>query len=271
MLRHVALAAMLCGCNAIFGVDDLGIDAGKGGSPGVGGAGGGGGAGAAEGGGGVGGDGGAILVGGMGGSGGQPLSALCDAPDLVACYSFDGTALDGSPGARHLTTTAVTYEPGVVGQAVRLDATSLMTVPADAGLSPAALTIEAWVWLDAPVASGRVSIIDHGARWALFILPSELRYGSNVLLATYTFPAQVWTHVAATADIAQTVIYVNGTAIATGPGQALNTTPSTELIHVGSNAPPGNSLDLLVGAIDNLRVFSVVRTPEQICAAAKCR
>lgn len=279
MSRVAALIALACvGCNALFGVDDLEVDA-SGGTAGGGGAAsnvGGGGEGALGGGGG---DGGSGLVGG-GGSGGDAggggaggaMPNLCDEPDLIACYPFDGNADDAGPDARHLTATAVSYVPGIDGQAVNLDMSSLLSViDSEGAFSTAAITIEAWVRLDQPVLTGRAGVADYSDHWAIFIHPDEIRSGNSAFSASYVFAPQQWTHVALTIDATASAIYVDGLAIASGRGRVLNTTPTANPIHVGSNAPPAPEADQLIGAIDSLRIFSVARTSAQICAAANCQ
>lgn len=264
---------MVC-CNALWGVDGLSYDrqatggtttAGGGGDP-VGGRGGGGGVG------GAGESGGSTAAGGSagaGGGGGAPL-LFCEAPDLIACYPFEGAATDGTGNGHDASAQNVSYAAGEEGLAVELDATSLVLIPASDSFSPSALTVEAWLRLaELPAVGDRMGIVDYNSRWGLWIDDQGLRctVSGYADLTGPQLTAGLWQHVACTVGATARGLYLDGVSVAAASGANLNPTPTGEPLTIGSNSPSG---DALIGRVDQLRIFGAARSAAQICKAADC-
>jgi concanavalin A-like lectin/glucanase superfamily protein len=197
---------------------------------------------------------------------------FCDPADatLIACYEFEGTTADAS--ANHLATTMtnVTFISGKLGMAAHTDATTQINVAENPALDPQAITIEAWIRAPLPPAGGRGGIVDNQGQWGFFLHEQgELQCitGGNVMASIV---ADTWTHVACTYDGTRN-LYVNGLLVdASAPGGAPLTAGGTDGMSIGADNPPGAGSPLN-GDIDQLRIFSVARTPSQICDDADCQ
>jgi hypothetical protein len=126
----------------------------------------------------------------------------------------------------------------------------------------AALTIEAWVyrWDDTRCEP----IVNHGlgtSYWFGFCSkPRFHRSGGTFADATVSVPSYKWTHVAVSYDGAMASFYVNGEAAGSGSVPFDGLMPN-ELI-LGADAFG----DYLQGNLDEVRIWSVARTQEQIRA-----
>ena len=192
---------------------------------------------------------------------------FCDPSDttLIACYEFDNTTNDASGHNLNASSTNVTYVTGKVGMAAHTDGTTQMNVAENALLDPPAITIEAWIRAPIP-ASGRAGIVDNQNQWGLFLQPGGQLQGINLTSAAQV-PANTWTHIAETYD-GTTRHYVNGVQVgATGGGGGALGTGGTTGISIAADNPPGAGSPLL-GDIDQMRIYSVARTAEQIAADA---
>ncbi len=250
-------------CNALWGLDQLDYQSSGAGGSAAGGAQGGAG-GATSSGGGTGGGG----LGGQGGQGGDPY-VWCDEPNLIACFEFEGSAVDGSLVQHQGTAVDVSYVPGVVGQAAAFGPNGRVWVAPHATLSPAVVTIELWVrFASLPVSSARMGLFDNPSRFGLFLYANGFRCSANsasIELSGSVPQVNEWTHVACTNDGTTITLFVNGQPTASGASVPLITDPSSQPAAIGSDEPPG---DYLNGAIDQFRLFAVVRTAEQIAQAA---
>ena len=192
---------------------------------------------------------------------------FCDPSDttLIACYEFEGTTNDASGHNLNASSTGVTYVTGKRGMAAHADAGTGMNVAEDALLDPPAITIEAWIRAPIP-ASGRAGIVDNQGQWGFFLQPGGALQGIN-LTSTASVPDSVWTHVAETYD-GTTRHYVNGVqvGVTAGGGGALSTS-GVDGISIAADNPPGAGSPL-DGDIDQMRIYSVARTAEQIAADA---
>jgi hypothetical protein len=194
---------------------------------------------------------------------------FCDPsdPTLVACYEFENTTADASGHQLDATNTNVTYVNGKVGKAAHATAMTGMNVGESALLDPTALTIECWIHAAIP-ATGRAGIVDNNGEWGFFLQPGGVLQGIG-LSSSANIHANTWTHVAITYDAGTTRHYVDGIEVAnnTSTSGSFNTTGGTSGISIGADNPPGSGSPLN-GDIDQLRIFSVARTPEQIAADA---
>jgi hypothetical protein len=192
---------------------------------------------------------------------------FCDPTDatLIACYEFENTTDDASGHDLDASSTGVTYVTGKLGMAAHLDANAQMNVAENPLLDPPAITIEAWIRAPIP-ATGRAGIVDNDGQYGFFLQPGGALQGIG-LTSTANVPADTWTHVALTYD-GTTRHYVNGVQVGmTASGGAMLGSGGTTGISIGADNPPGNGSPL-DGDIDQLRIFSVARTAEQIAADA---
>jgi hypothetical protein len=196
----------------------------------------------------------------------SPPPPFCDPsdPTLVACYEFENDTADASGHNLNATNTNVTYVTGKVGKAAHAVGMTRMTVTQNALLDPSALTIECWIHAPIP-GGGRAGIVDNDGDWGFFLQPNGDLQGVG-LTSQANIPANTWTHVALTYD-GTTRHYVNGVEVASAANTsgAFSTTNGSTGVSIAADNPTGSPLN---GDIDQLRIFSVARTPQQIAADA---
>ena len=202
----------------------------------------------------------------------------CAAPGLVLCMPFDGDTNDHSGLANHARATDVAFVAGMAGLALQRGDASDVVIDASASLDLTSATIEFWVRpLAAPYpADGRAGLIDRQDRYGVFLY-GDLRvlcsFAGDSLRSPSPIRVGEWTHIACTMDATAApgdlahVLYVNGLPVARGV-RANVPAASFEPLRIGENSPLGG--DELSGEFDNLRLFRVVRTAAEICAAAGC-
>ena len=195
-----------------------------------------------------------------------PPPAFCDPndPTLVACYEFENATTDASGHNLNATNTNVTYVNGKVGKAAHATAMTAMRVTENSALDVPALTIECWIHAAIPV-TGRAGIVDNDGQWGFFLQPNGALQGVG-LTSQANIPANTWTHVALTYD-GTTRHYVNGVEIASAANTSgsFSATNGSTGLSIAADNPSGSPLG---GDIDQLRIFSVARTPQQIAADA---
>jgi hypothetical protein len=194
--------------------------------------------------------------------------AVCTPGDstLAACFDFENTLANGSRYDITARATEVTYVPGKLGLAVSVDSASLMTIDETPALDVAQLTIEAWVKPHMiPPAGARAGIFDNNGQYGLFLVAGGIvRCFGNGMVDGPAVAIDEWAHLACTFDGSTLTLFVNGTNAAQGAGAAL-TTSGVDGSAIGMNSPSG---DPLTGDIDSLRIYSVARSPTQICVDA---
>lgn len=204
-------------------------------------------------------------------------SSFCDPgdPHLMVCYEFEGDTRDSSSHHLDATMTNVTFPEGRVGAAMLSAANSTTDVRDSAVFDVSALTIEAWISpTQLPATGARAGIVDMNGQYGVFLHP-----GGDLTCTMVGAPAipaakvQVrtdrWTHVACTYDGATAaVIYVDGASVARATGGGTLGTGGTTGISIAADNPPGSG-SRLVGLIDEVRLMSVARTPQEICADAQ--
>jgi hypothetical protein len=204
------------------------------------------------------------------GDGTLPVACASD-PGLGACYAFDGNVVDGSGQGNDATASAVSFGPGVRGSAVVTTGTSRIDVAASASFAASGITVEGWVRIDVlPIAGGRSVVLDDDQFYSMAITASGAvvcDFGGVTVQSTASCPAGAWTHVACVGDASRVGVYVGGAASGVtmpGPLGTLGSGP----VAIGTNSPPTDPRDWLVGAIDTLRVWRLVLVDAQICQAA---
>lgn len=196
---------------------------------------------------------------------------FCDATDaqLIGCYQFENNLTDESSHHNSGTTTAVSYAAGKVGQALFVGTTTGIDIADSPSFDVADLTIEAWISPSViPGVGDRAGILDCEGQYGFFVYPG----GDLICTAGGSLTAQAdiqpnrWTHVACTHANGTISIYADGVLITSGSAGALPTANTTG-ITLGGNNPPGGGSPLN-GLLDQVRLFGVGRTPQQICADA---
>jgi hypothetical protein len=198
--------------------------------------------------------------------------SFCQEPSLSACYRFENAIVDESTPAVGAPTTAtgVTYAAGPPGHgnALRVQSNTVIHLPDDPSWDATNVTVEFWVNIQTLPASGsRGGIFDNQRNYAVFIMPNGVARCGTANLDSTVLPLETWIHVAcvwnATPD--SVTVYVNGSQTGTLVSSNMPLS-STSIAAIGSNLPSGEHLD---GMIDGLRIFSSVRSPAQIAAAAR--
>ena len=172
----------------------------------------------------------------------SPKRLTGNEPGLVAYYRFDGNADDASGNGINGTAGGATWTTGVAGFAVHLAQGSPVVVPDNALLDTIVPgTIAMWIRPDEGLTLG--------SRWAGFYLKSsqslpgvafvydpnagELQIHSNSpwwgtgMGYKTSFQPGRWYHIAATLDLSERKLYIDGELVATGtPASALPTAPA---------------------------------------------
>lgn len=135
-----------------------------------------------------------------------------------------------------------------------------------------AFTLEAWI--NPSVLNGWNNIItDYDGTYGKFLL--RVRNNNNIqfvanstfLNSPFTVPLNTWTHIAAVYDGVNMFVYANGVLIASQAAPA--SLPSgTPQINIGSRI--GSNTENFTGNIDDVRVWNIARTPEQINGSKNC-
>jgi hypothetical protein len=125
-----------------------------------------------------------------------------------------------------------------------------------------------WVRLDAlPAPTKRFGLVDNNGQYGVFVGENgKIRCSIGATVPTaLQLVVGTWTHIACTYDGAAVTMYQDGVAGSTTPTTVTMTTGGTEGLRLGMNSP---DKDELVGALDDVRIFRVARTAEEVCAAA---
>lgn len=212
---------------------------------------------------------------GEGSSTGEPPVELCaGGPELAGCWDFadvgSGMLWDGSGNDNHGTAMDVTVVPGPFGEAAEVDNDSEIAVPDSASLDiDGAITVEAWVRVDAEPDDGRVSIVDKEGQYSLMIYADQ-GYRCNIADGTVFVEPVIlgaWTHVACTYDGTTTVrLYVDGDERGSVPASQPVATGSMDPMGIGDNSPQFD--EPLDGAIGGVRVWGRELDPVEVCEAA---
>jgi hypothetical protein len=192
---------------------------------------------------------------------------ICETP-IVELRFDEGqgpTGIDTSGLRNHATLqNGTAWVSGVSGSAVDLDGVNDFLTTAYSGGTPAAWTIEAWVF------DTRNFGVDRTI--AAFDVQGRARFGMNrnstlgltgCGASTGVVPTGRWTHVAATHDGMAVRYYINGAL----EGTAACASPQWSVLYLGA----AHSLDVTLwrGRFDEVRVFNTARSATQIADDAK--
>jgi len=143
-------------------------------------------------------------------------------------------------------------------------------------LGTTARTFEAWVYVDVSAPAANLCIVDYGLNAVgsrnTFVVRGNrgimfLSGGTNANIGSTSsnlVPDTTWTHVAFVLNAGTGYLYVNGVQVGTGNLSTVNT-PSTGVdVRIGQRVAGGTIL--MGGRIDEVRIWSVARTPAEIMA-----
>jgi hypothetical protein len=197
-------------------------------------------------------------------------AAFCNAANdqLVACYRFENS-LDDDSSYHHNGTATVTYGTGKAGMALIVGTVNGVDIADSATFDVAELTIEAWIAPSVlPSGGARAGVLDYDGQYGLFVQANgdlTCTAGTTVTAQAQVQPNQ-WTHVACTHANNMISIYANGTLITSAAASPIPT-GSTSGITLGGNNP-ANGGSPLNGMLDQLRLYGVGRSAQQICMDA---
>ena len=208
---------------------------------------------------------------------------LCDPtdPTLILCLTFDGQLVDGTSNKIAITGGPVDgYVPGAIGQAALFGVkTPTVSLGDSAAWNVSEYTFEAWVRPDEkPTGTlNRFGLMDRQAGYSMFLYGNvdpgsvALRCAFNdVTTQALQIPIGRFSHIACTFKSGEQILYLNGKQEFSDT-KSVQTPPPALLPHyLGSNvqSPPGDvEAYTLVGALDEIRLFSQVRTAAQIRAS----
>jgi hypothetical protein len=203
---------------------------------------------------------------GSGGFGGTPVAALCDSsdPTLIACFPFDGDSNDASGKKNEVTSTGVTFAPGISGQAASFNGASQVSIANSSIWDVPEYTVELWYY-QLSYGADRVGIFDSDNRFSMFVYGAgEFRCSraGTYFAIKEKMPLNTWTHVACVYGGSTLSLYVNGALSDQTVAPFLDSGGTTT---IGSNAPNG---DYFNGMIDSVRVWNVPRSAADICKSA---
>jgi hypothetical protein len=219
-----------------------------------------------------------------------PGHCIPAASGLAGWWPAEGNANDVIGGDNGTLQGGATFAPGEVGQGFRFDGTNgYVQIPDSDALKPTNVTVEAWVWLDPSLPSGRggEQIVFKKNTWSawfegysLLKLPVDngdgtssdrfqfcvSRYGNQVVINSQTIAQRgAWYHVAATYDGSQSMLYVNGAAEASAtPGFALDYDTTPVFIGTSGTWPP--YLSMFGGIIDEVSIYNRALSANEIAA-----
>jgi hypothetical protein len=98
----------------------------------------------------------------------------------------------------------------------------------------------------------------------------EMSCANEILQAPYDFQTNAWYHLAGTYDEKSMTAFVNGVAIGSQPLTAHIAIDDSEVL-IGKGDPNYSMGEYFHGDIDDIRIWNVARSPEQIRAAMNTR
>jgi len=199
-------------------------------------------------------------------------STLSTASELVAAYAFEegsGSSVSDASGRGNTGTiqNATWTTAGKYGKGLAFNgATARVTVPDATSLHlTTGMTLEAWVNPSDVTSAWRDVIYKGNDNY--FLEATSTRNGApgaggtfGEVYGTTTLPVGAWTHLAVTYDGATLRLYVNGTQVSSVARSGPIAT-STNPLQIGGDGLYGQ---YFAGVIDEVRVYSVARTPSQI-------
>jgi hypothetical protein len=205
----------------------------------------------------------------------SPASAACvpAGAELTGWWPADHHTFNVVNQRAALSQGAVTYVPGVAGDAFRFDGAGKVRITEAAALDLSRTnrwTITAWVNPSTLEGAATPVIYSEGNRVAALGIQKSTGQllswinGGNLLESTTSLDAGVWTHVALVLDRTTRTLYVNGAAAGTATGTPATTADSTGSMIGGVTAD--DSTAAFDGAIDELTLHRRALSADEIAA-----
>jgi hypothetical protein len=199
---------------------------------------------------------------------------FCDPadPHIVACYPFDGDALDHGPHGLATLTRNVRFAGGKVGMAMLFGADSGANVADTPLFDVTALTIEAWINPSVlPDDGERSYVLDDDQQYAVFFehtgdLTCAL-VGPGSVKATGAIAAGAWHHVACTYSGESIKLYVDGAMVSSATGNGSPSTTGATGVSIAAENPDSDGARL-IGLVDELRLLDTALPAVRLCADA---
>ena len=205
-----------------------------------------------------------------------PRPPTIDCPEgnenLRLCFRFEQNLTNESANDVDVESEQIRFEPGAggVGSAARMGPQSSLRVRQTGGVFNAeTFTIEAWIRLDRlPGPGDRATVIDKEGRFGLYLLPGGAVSCSSGNTSA-TSPAGLvaagqWVSLACTTNGQTLGVWVSGRRTVQSAGPMVRGDTMGGLA-VGKTMDED---DPLTGLLDNVRFWTQMRAPAQICAAA---
>jgi hypothetical protein len=192
-----------------------------------------------------------------------------DSPELALCLRFEGTIADEAPAHSAVAPADVAYVEGPSGLAIDLHPPAELTLADSALFYSPSVTIEAWVRPRSLVQTA--AVLEHQGQYALTVEPdgtARCSAGATSALQAGAVAADAWTSLACTIDPGAVALWIDGQKVAESAATGLPSPPASRLT-VGWGGAGDATFD---GYLDNVRLWSQVRTGPQLCASAlSCR
>lgn len=196
---------------------------------------------------------------------------------VVLCVDFEeppvaGRVLDSSPIDHVVTAISVLPEPRLPGEhAVVLSTPSSLLVAPSPELDLPELTIEMWIRPDKKPPRKGSGLFDHHDHYTMAIRDNRrIRCGltgDDQVTSEDAVPDKAWSHVVCRLTGGEMRVYLNGHLSACRQLEPASTAPNLVGSAIGARLAPVLT-DRFIGGVDNVRVYSLGLTDEQICAAA---
>lgn len=195
--------------------------------------------------------------------------ALAADPDLIGCWSFDGSFADGSSQASAVTVSAVSFGSGPAGSSAVFGGGSAFSVASNPAFNLTEMTVETWVRL-AALPPSSVTLLHRSPTIRISVTPTgaaECRFDNSELSASADGAVQPgqWTHVACTFEPGnEFLVWVN--AVSADPGGA-DGGPGSSTVDLRLGARTDDT-ERFTGELDVVRLWRRLLTPTELCAAA---
>ena len=215
-----------------------------------------------------------------------PVEKADTTTGLVAYYPFDGNANDFSGKGRNGTAyNAVTYVPGVKGQAANFNGINAYIKASSDGLPGAERTVSLWFFANTikmprPVMLGYGGGTGCGTSWFMMLDPSPSPpfyisghcHSYDLWAPYYQVPIGAWYHLAITTSQTGTKFFVNGQNVASDPLFVGNTavlpgrdlTIGVDVWYQGYGPYTDSNVGYFDGKIDELRIYNRALSHDEI-------
>lgn len=209
-------------------------------------------------------------------------------PHLRLCYAFDQPVLpatlpDEGAVAVDAQVSNVTSIASPMGRAAQLAANSEIWVPMVGGVTNIQ-SFEVWFRYDAELATNaaREGLVDSNVsppNISLFFYRADPTHqlrcglGGQVEVWPATLMPGHWYYAACVCDAGRLTMYLDGVQVGQTAGACASGggfVADGFTIGANNNGGQANPSDLLIGALDGVRLWDVTLTPAQVCATAGC-